>query len=89
MPPAETVAPSVAPVAPQSEVPDAATQAPISINSSVPEPVNTSDVQPVQQPSSTTPEQASPMQVLQGMYGARRAMMEQQHKAQAPSGQEQ
>ena len=58
-------------------------------NSSVPEPVNTSDAQPVQQQGSTTPEQTTPIQVLQGMYGARRAMMEQQHKVQAPSVQEQ
>ncbi|PYY08065.1 MAG: hypothetical protein DMG69_16720 [Acidobacteria bacterium] len=97
-----TVTPALAPVAAsETEVPEPAAQtagsnnlvAPPqtmgSNNSSVPEPVNTSDAQPVQQQGSTTPEQTTPIQVLQGMYGARRAMMEQQHKVQAPSVQEQ
>jgi hypothetical protein len=95
-----TATPTSAPVASETEAPDPAAQTAGSNNpvpppqtmgsngSTVPEPVSTSDAQ-AGQPSSTTPEQVSPMQVLQGMYGARRAMMEQQHKAQAPSGQEQ
>jgi hypothetical protein len=105
--PEETVAPSLAPVASQTEAPESAAQTagannavgatPTATtptaennNSSALEPINTGEAQPVQQPNSITPEQTSPMQVLQGMYGARRAMMEQQRKAgQAPSGQEQ
>src|SRR5919108_4480964 len=49
--------------------PTAATPAAQSNNSSALEPINTGEVQAVQQPSSATPEQTSPMQVLQGMYG--------------------
>lgn len=98
-----SVAPIVLqPVASQTETPDAAaqttpgnnaiaaTQTMGSNNSGALEPVNTSDAQPVQQQTPTTPEAASPMQVLQDMYGARRAMMEQQRKpAQTPSNQPQ
>ncbi|HYL12809.1 MAG TPA: hypothetical protein VEV41_07225 [Terriglobales bacterium] len=74
-------------VAKETGTPDAAAaaQAASGSNASAPEPVTTSDAQ---QPLNSNPPEAqtnppeaqTPAQLLQGMYGARRAMMEQQRK---------
>jgi hypothetical protein len=77
-------------VAKETGTPDAAAaaQAASGSSASAPEPATTSDAQQPQ--NSNPPEAQTPTQVMEGLYSVRRAMMEQQRKAQTQTpGQQQ